>query len=74
MAALSGCCGQFERATRLLNGKPFFSEGDRELQRARQLCRRAWNIAAYSVALFGQEEEIAQFNGNVIKTNGGDDL
>jgi hypothetical protein len=72
MAALTGCCGQFERETRLLNGKPYFSEGDRELQRARQLCRRAWNIAAYSVVLFGQEEEIKAFNASVIKTTGDD--
>jgi hypothetical protein len=65
MAALTGCCAQFERPTQLRNGKPFFSEGDLELLRARQLCLRAWNVASYSVGLFSQEKEIQAFNDSV---------
>jgi hypothetical protein len=71
MAALGGCCTQFEVG--LPYHKPQNAEGTQELQRARQLCLRAWNVAAYTVGLFGQEAEIEAFNGNVVKTHGGED-
>jgi hypothetical protein len=70
MHALCGLTSQFEVG--LPYHKPQNAAGAQELVRARQLCLRAWNIAAYTVGMFGQEEEIAQFNGNVIKTDGDD--
>jgi len=70
MSALCGLTSQFEVG--LPYHKPQNAVGTQELARARQLCLRAWNVAAFTVALFGQEEEITQFNGNVIKTTGDD--
>ena len=60
MAALGGLCSQFEVG--LPYHKPQNAQGTAELTRARQLCLRAWNIAAYTVGLFSQEREIAEFN------------
>ena len=53
MAALGGFCSQFEVG--LPCHKPQNATGTGELVRARQLCLRAWNIAAYTVGLFSQE-------------------
>ena len=64
MTALGGLCSQFEIG--LPCHKPQNATGAAELVRARQLCLRAWNIAAYTVGLFSQEAEIAEFNANVI--------
>ena len=78
MAALTGLCAQYEQRM-LPNGKPCFSEGQSELHRAKQICRRAWNTACYAVAMFeetatttaDEEAEIDQFNASIVKTNGG---
>ena len=64
MTALGGLCSQFEVGP--LNRLPQNATGTGELVRARQLCLRAWNIAAYTVVMFTQEAEIAEFNVNVI--------
>ena len=61
MHALQGLCAQFEQRI-TPNGKPYFTEGDGELARARQLVRRSWNIARYSAIMFEQEAEIDAFN------------
>jgi hypothetical protein len=61
MHALQGCCSQFESPA-LSGHKPHHSSGDAELERARQLARRAWNTAAYSCQLFEQSADISAFN------------
>ena len=63
LAALNGLCGQFEVG--LPHHKPQNASGAGELVRARQLCLRAWNIAAYTVGMFSQEAEIQEFNANI---------
>jgi hypothetical protein len=67
MTALGGLCSQFEVG--LPCHKPQNATGTAELVRSRQLCLRAWNIAAYTVGLFSQEREIAEFNSHI--TTGG---
>ena len=65
MHALQGCCSQFETTTHFVNRK--------ELGRARQLVRRAWNVAVYSTNMFedtircasDEEAEIDQFNAAI---------
>ena len=59
-SALQGCCSQYEMNVQP-GHKPYYTEGDGELQRARQLARRAWNTAAYGCQLF----ETRDFNGEV---------
>jgi hypothetical protein len=70
MHALAGCCSQFE-TTPFVNRKAHFCEGDDELNRARQLVRRAWNVAVYSTGMFEQEREVDQFNADVKGFKGG---
>jgi hypothetical protein len=64
MHALTGCCSQFEVAP-FMNRKPNFSEGDAELERARVLTRRSWNVATYACQLFEQSSRITKFNEEV---------
>jgi hypothetical protein len=69
IAALEGLCSQFEVKT-FQGHKPLYADGDSELTRARQLARRAWNVARYATNMFeedppgysNEEAEIEQFN------------
>ncbi len=70
-AALGGLCTQFE-VTTFQGHKPLYGDGDGELTRARQLARRAWNVARYATSMFedlpgysDEEAEIEQFNATV---------
>jgi hypothetical protein len=64
MHALQGCCSQFESPA-LSGHKPHHSSGDSELERARQLTRRAWNTAAYACQLFEERNTVSAFEEEV---------
>ena len=66
MTALGGFCSQFEVG--LPYHKPQNATGTAELVRSRQICLRAWNVAAFTVGLFSQDAEIEEFNSNINTT------
>ena len=67
LAALQGCCSQFERTT-APGHKPDYTEGCREVERMRTLVRRSWNIACYSREMFAADGEVREFNEELFES------
>ena len=64
-SALQGVASQFE-ASGLPGHKPFHTEGDSELARARVLARRAWNLTCYAVSMFEEDYDRRDFNNSLL--------